>query len=276
MKTTAILILNWNGAGLTLECLSSLKKVHGDHIKKLVIDNGSTDGSTEKIHQQFPEIEILKLDKNYGFGGGNNRGFMHAMELWNPAYCIFLNNDTTVDPGFVKELLTPIEEHSDIHCTVPKIYFYDKPDLLWYAGGRINFWLGKTWHRGIRELDSDSFNLMEETEYATGCCLCIRSNVYKSLGGFSSSYKMYAEDADLSLRIRSKGGAIMYCPRSIIMHKVSASVGGLFSLKKIIRKTRGNLQLLLDYANWYHWPTIIAYLPVRLVVGISKYIRLRD
>ncbi len=273
-KTVAIIILNWNGADLTIECLESLKNIAYKQAKILVVDNGSIDDSVERISSAFPAVHIFETHNNYGFAGGNNRGFQYANEKWDPEYCIFLNNDTTVDEGFVDSLLLPFENER-VHATVPKIYYYNSPNVIWYAGGRINLWLGKSWHVGIREMDEGQYNENNNTDYATGCCLSIRSDVFKKINGFSESFRMYAEDADLSLRIRSAGGQIMYIPDSKIWHKVSASVGGSLSVKKIIRKLRGNFQLLMLHAKWYQWITIVLFSPIQFVIGLSKYLRFR-
>ena len=99
-----IIILNWNGKDLTLDCLKSLSKIQYDNFKILVIDNGSTDDSVKIVKQKSPNVEILQIDKNIGYAAGNNAGFNYIKNK-NPDYLIFLNNDTTVDPNFIEPLI---------------------------------------------------------------------------------------------------------------------------------------------------------------------------
>jgi GT2 family glycosyltransferase len=91
-----IIILNWNGRDLTLDCLDSISKVKYENSKVLVVDNNSEDDSVKNISGKFPEVEVLELDKNYGYADGNNKGF-ESINNQNVDYVLFLNNDTIVD-----------------------------------------------------------------------------------------------------------------------------------------------------------------------------------
>ncbi|GAI89148.1 unnamed protein product, partial [marine sediment metagenome] len=101
-----IIILNWNGKDLTMDCLKSLAKVQYDNYKILVVDNGSNDNSVDVIKKEYPNVEILQLDKNIGYAAGNNAGF-EFIKIKNPDYIIFLNNDTIVDKKFIEPLIVP-------------------------------------------------------------------------------------------------------------------------------------------------------------------------
>ena len=97
-----IFVLNWNGRDLTMDCLKSLEQVNYSAHKVYVIDNGSTDDSVSAIQNKFPQVEIIELDQNLGYAGGNNAGFK---KVANADYTLFLNNDTTVDPDFIAPLI---------------------------------------------------------------------------------------------------------------------------------------------------------------------------
>ena len=90
--SVTVIVLNWNGKDLTIECLESLKKVNYSNFNILVVDNGSTDGSVEMLKEKFPEVSILGLEKNFGYAGGNNRGF-NSLKPNQPEFVIFLNNE---------------------------------------------------------------------------------------------------------------------------------------------------------------------------------------
>ena len=266
-----IIILNWNGKELTLDCLKCLAKVQYDNYKVLVVDNGSTDDSVKVIEQNFPNVKILQLDKNIGYAAGNNAGFEHINNK-NTEYVIFLKNDTIVDPNFIEPLVKPLMENSEIYQTVPKIFYADKPNKIWYAGGKVNKWFGLVCHEGIRKFDSESFKNSKLTDYATGCCFCIRTEDYAEFGGFDTSFPMYGEDVDLSLRIIAKGKDILYEPNSVIWHKVSASVGGELSIVKLKRKFSGLIKLFGKHTNLIQKITITLSWIISIPYQLIKFI----
>lgn len=268
-----IIVLNWNGKNLLHDCLSSLAKVKFDNYKVLLVDNASTDGSVDYVRNEYLDIELLVLEKNYGYAKGNNRGFDYAKGR-GAEYVIFLNNDTIVDENLIEPLIEPFKD-KNVGQTVPKIFYADEKDKIWYAGGKINFWTGHIYHEGIRKYDNPNFTAPKQTDYATGCCFCMKVGDFKVMNGFNELFPMYAEDADISLRIRKLGKKVMFSPKSIIWHKVSSSVGGELSFQKIIRKYRGYLKLYCLHANIRQWVTAALCSPFLLLINIIKYFRLR-
>ena len=270
-----ILILNWNEKDLTIDCLKSLANVIYDNYKILIVDNGSNDNSVNMIKNQYPNVEILQLEKNVGYAAGNNAGFDHIKNN-NPGYVIYLNNDTIVDPNFIEPLVKPLMENSGIYQSVPKIFYADYPNTIWYAGGKVNLWLGLVSHKGIRKEDNNSFNQLEYIDYATGCCFCMRYDDYDKLGGFDTSFPMYGEDVDLSLRIRVMGKKVLFVPKSQIWHKVSASIGGELSIIKLKRKLRGLIKLFCKHTSVIQKITIalmwIISIPYQLIKLIYLFI----
>ena len=157
-----IIVLNWNGEKLIQDCLESLSNIKYDNYKILVVDNNSDDRSLNIIRREFQNVNILELDKNYGYAEGNNKGF-ESIASENSEYVIFLNNDTEVDINFIKPLIKPLEENQNIGQTVPKIYYANNRNRIWYAGGKVNLWLGHIRHIGIRKIDSQLYNESIET-----------------------------------------------------------------------------------------------------------------
>ena len=269
--SVTVIVLNWNGKDLTIECLESLKQVNYSNFNILVVDNGSTDGSVELLKEKFPEVSILVLEKNLGYASGNNRGF-DSLKPDQPEFVIFLNNDTIVDKNFIDPLVKQLLNHKKASQTVPKIYYENDPKLIWYAGGIVNLWTGSIYHLGIRQYDSPSYSKPRKTKYATGCCFCMRYEEFKEFGGFDETFPMYSEDVDLSLWIRAAGKQVWFVPDSKIWHKVSASLGGAFSFSKIVRKARGIFLLIKKHANLVQWLTLIVLLPIQLILVLSKLI----
>ncbi len=270
---SCIVVLNWNGADDTLACLESLVAVQSPSCRVLVVDNGSTDGSAEKIRVAFPEIELLLLPSNIGYAGGNNAGFRRVLEL-KAEFVIFLNNDTIVDAGFCTPLLETLQRNPLAGIAVPKIFYLDQPGTLWYAGGMVTLSTGLIRHIGLRQKDAPQFDHPGITGYATGCCIAMRSRDFDEAGGFDEGFRMYAEDVDLSLRIRSLGMSINYVPSSRIWHKVSASLQGSL-LRKLAKKSFGALCLFRKHRAWSGMALYLLLLPLRLAGSFWDALRER-
>jgi len=249
-----VIVVNWNGKDVTLDCLASLQCVHRPPPHILVVDNGSTDDSVTAIRSQYPDVDLLALNENRRFAGGNNAGIQKAFAE-GADFVLLLNNDTVVDPDFLSALLARIGTEDRCGMVVPKIYYHDPPDLLWYAGGEISFWTGTMRHRGIREVDHGQHDTATETGYATGCCVLVSRELIARVGQLDESFFIYTEDADWSMRARRAGYRIMYEPRARIWHKLSVSTGGHLSLFKLKNKAFSNYRFFARYARWYHWLT---------------------
>ena len=251
----AIILVNWNGKDVTIDCLESLKKVDYSPFKVYVVDNDSTDDSVEEISAKHQWVTIIQSDRNRFFAGGNNLGWQYVKRD-NPKYVLFLNNDTEVAPDFLNHLVNKIQEDSSIGMVGPKIYHYDKPDLIWSAGGYINFFKGKTAHYGLRQIDHSQWDSEQEVDYLTGCAQLIRADLLYKLDGYDESYVMYSEDTDICYRLREMGYKIFYVPESKIWHKISSSSGGEITPYKVYNKIKSNYKFFKRYAKWYHWITI--------------------
>jgi len=265
LRSVNLFVLNWNGRDLTLDCLSSLEKITYPNVKVYVIDNGSSDNSVTAIRNQFPDYEIIELPENYGFAKGNNAGFELVKQKAD--YTIFLNNDTIVDPNFVEPLINAMESNSTVKQSTPKIFYADNLDYIWFGGGKVSLWAGWIRHLGIRQKDSMQFSFNRNVDYATGCCVCMRTVDFESIGMFDESFLMYGEDVDLSLRFRKQGGQILFVPESKIWHKVSSSIGTQFSIRKWKRKNIGKMKLVTKYVHPAQLPIVM---PLAILVSILE------
>ncbi|MEI7788291.1 MAG: glycosyltransferase family 2 protein [Chlorobiaceae bacterium] len=267
------MVLNWNGAEDTLACLNSLAGERSPLCRVLVVDNGSTDGSAELIRDAFADAELLVLPANRGYAAGNNAGFRRVMELQGE-YVVFLNNDTIVEAGFWVPLVETLQRNSLAGIAVPKIFYSDSPDTLWYGGGIVRLSTGLISHVGLRKKDSPQFSRPVTTGYATGCCLAMRCKDFQALGGFDETFAMYAEDVDLSLRIASLGMSIEYVPSSRVWHKVSASLHGN-PLSKLVKKSFGVLRLLRKYRAWNGMAWYLILFPLRIAGSVPEMMRIK-
>ncbi len=241
-----VVVLAWNYYNHTKRCLESLRIVEYDNLNVLVVDNNSSDKTSENIKKDFPEFNILTLSKNLKFSGGNNEGVNHL----NPEkddFIIFLNNDTIVSKNFVKKLINPLLEDKKAIISTPKILYSSNINKIWYAGGVVNLWFGIIKHIGIRDFDGPKYSFKTKTDYASGCCFCIKFDDFRKLY-FDNDFSMYCEDVDLSLRARKMNRFILYVPDSVILHNVSQTLGE-HSFNKNFKKLKGQLKLFWRHAS---------------------------
>ena len=271
-----LIVLNWNDKELSGKCLSSIEKVSYPNYKVLIVVS-CEDGSVDFFKENFSQYDILALESNLKYAGGNNA----AVEYLKPKeedFLVFINNDTIVSSDFLDHLIEPFLNDANCIITVPKILFAMDINKIWYAGGIVNMWKGKIDHIGIRNFDGPRYSFMMETDYATGCCLCINSADFKKLDYFDTMFNMYCEDVDLSIRAKRMNRKIVYSPKSIILHSVSQSLGEN-SFKKIQNKLLGQVKLFWKHASGlqiitltFHW--LLFYLPLGFLKWI--YFKLKE
>lgn len=264
-----IIVLNWNGKEDTLACLQSLERVGYSTYSVVLVDNASSDGTVESVGDLFPSVTTIRNSENLRFAGGNNVGIEYAMRM-NADYILLLNNDTVVDQNFLDELVNAAESDSQIGIAGAKIFYYDEPDRIWYAGGRIEYWKGWISHIGIRERDAGQHDTPRDVGYITGCCMLVKRTVIEKIGKLDESFFIYGEDADWSIRAARAGFRLRYVPSSKVWHKVSSSSGGNLSWFKNWNKLRGQLRLMVRYAKWYHWCAIPFGLFSNVVISASR------
>ncbi len=218
-----IVILNWNGWRDTIECLASLRHTDYplDRLNVVVVDNGSSDESISQLRQQTG-ITLLELASNVGFAAGNNIGIQHALAD-DCDYVLLLNNDTVVRSDFLRPLLQVFDTDTSSGIVSPKILHYDRPDLLWYAGGRFRHprLIGEM--IGLSQLDENQYDRAQVVDFAVGCCMLTRRAVFERIGYFDERFFCYHEDVDYSIRAMRAGFTVWYQPASVVLHKVSQS-----------------------------------------------------
>lgn len=233
---TAIIILNWNGADDTIACLQSLSKAEGEFVV-YVVDNGSSDDSLTRIqawidiHEEV-SVQLVPLDKNYGFARGNNKGLEVARKS-NPESYLLLNNDTEVCSDFLVRLDSFSKKYPKYRVLTPKInFFYDK-QRIWNCGGKLSFGFRKYYYAG------ESESAVRETEYIpisfiTGCSLFFYPELLDEKGHLLTERFFFGEeDFEFSLRMKALGVSMACVLDSLIFHKVSASGNKMNSFGKL-------------------------------------------
>ena len=205
--------------------MESLEKINYSNYKIILVDNGSQDGSIQKLKKRFgdaEEIKIIANQENLGFAGGNNVGMEYAVKEGADAV-LLINNDTITDPYFLTGLVKAAEENEHAGVLGSKIYYESEPKRIWSAGGKVNWFLTKGTHIGYDEIDEGQYGETRKCAYLTGCCFLIKKEVIKKIGVLADDYFLYYEDTDYCLRARKAGWDCLYVPTSKIWHKISRS-----------------------------------------------------
>jgi GT2 family glycosyltransferase len=206
----SIILINWKNEKYTKPCVESLRKITYPNYEIIIVDNESKG----KLRYRDKRIKVVKSKTNLGFSIANNVGVHYATgEL-----VLILNNDTTVEPGFLEPLVAELGE--GVGMTTPIIFYPD--GTLAYAGGALKKY--GTYHIGHgQEKPHFMFLKNREVDYATGCCFLMKRKFYQDLGGFDEYMFIYLEDVDLSLRVRHHGFTINCIPASKIVHHEGVS-----------------------------------------------------
>ncbi|MBI3772166.1 MAG: methyltransferase domain-containing protein [Gammaproteobacteria bacterium] len=221
----AVIILNWNGKEDTLECLASVGQLDYQNHEVVVVDNGSADDSVDAISKQYPDITLLQTGANLGYAGGNNVGIRWALDH-DADFVLLLNNDTIVPPDLLSAFVSAKNLLPLNSALGAKILFYDKPDILWCAGGRWNSGTNDFEHIGYGQTDITEYKRMAEVDYIVGCALFASSATFKEVGLLNESFFLTYEETDWCYRARAKGHKCFFAPDAKLWHKVSSSFGG--------------------------------------------------
>lgn len=211
-----IVTLNWQNWPVTSVLLRALRNLRYEDHRVVVVDNGSTDDSVERLRELFPEVELIEAGRNLGFGGGNNLALRRALDA-GAAYAWVLNNDAEPDPDALKELVETAERYPRAGAVGSVIHNAARRDLIdAWGGARIAPWIG---YARFARRPGDTVT------YITGTSMLLRCEALRETGLFDESLFMYWEDADLCLRLREKGWALAVADRSRVWHTMSTTTG---------------------------------------------------
>jgi hypothetical protein len=248
MTKVFIVILNFNGKEYILDCL---KTVRNKEVEIVVVDNGSTDGSLQSINSlKWGNLKIIKNKRNLGFAGGCNVGIRYALEKDAEAI-LLLNPDTIVSKGFLRPLL---ENPADI--IGPVIKFKRGGEWVYDFGGKVNLWLGRSYH--LEERARTKVRYYKFPDYVSGCAMLIKRPVFEKIGLLDERYFLYEEDVDFCLKARKAGFKVAVEPRSIIVHKLTE--GKKKPLKQHFSHLKSNFIFINHWIPVYKRPLAYIYL----------------
>lgn len=239
-----IVILNWNGRAHLERFLPSVV-AHSNGASIVVADNGSSDDSVPFVRERYPQVELLLLDRNYGFAEGYNR----ALSQIEADCYVLLNSDVEVEEGWLDPLVARLEADECIAALAPKILAYERRCDFEYAGAAGGFLdcFGYPFCRGrildTIEKDHGQYDTAREVFWASGACMVVRADLFHKLGGFDGDFFAHMEEIDLCWRMQLAGYRVMVEPRSRVFHLGGGTLPNN-SARKLYLNYRNNLSML--------------------------------
>lgn len=254
----SVVIPNYQGANCISNCIESVLKTSGEDVQIIAVDNASPDKSAEILRRGFPVVKLIQLESNVGYGEACNIGARNS----SGTYLIFLNNDTIVQEGWLRELVSSLRE-DNIGAVCSKVVLPGTPETIDSCGGVSDIY-GFAWSRGKGEIGRSQYDDSRECFYAVGSSLAIRRDVFESAGGFDKELFMYLEDVDLSWRLRLLGLRVLYVPGSKVIHKSGITRMKTTDIQYLFNRNR--LRMILKN---YSLGSLISILPRYMVLQIG-------
>ncbi len=291
---TSVIIPNWNGKNLLAECLVSLDEQVFTNFEIIVVDNGSIDGSIEYIEQNFPNVKLVKLNKNFGFAKAINGGVKKALG----EYVVLLNNDTKVDKLWLKELVKMADDHPEVASVGSKILNFFNPKIIDGVGILINE-VGQAKSLGWQEEDLGQYEKVQYVFGVTGGAGLFKKDIFIKVGMFDEHYFMYSEEVDWAFRAQFLGYKSIYCPKAIVFHKHKSTAKKLpqhleywqfknmtqtiikdFPTQLLLKKWRWLKILLVHFntilyqiKNGFFWPPVLT--EIWLIFNLPRLLKAR-
>ena len=245
LPKVAIVILNWNGKNYLEKFLPSVLATAYANMEVIVADNGSTDDSINFLTTTYPNIQLIRLDKNYGFA----KGYNEALKQVTSDYYVLLNSDVEVMTDWIQPMVNLLEADKTIAACQPKLLTYHNRKLFEYAGG-AGGWLDKYGYpfaKGrifdVFEEDKGQYDKAEPVFWASGAALFIRASVYDDMKGFDEYFFAHQEEIDLCWRIQLAGHKIYSCPSSVVYHVGGGTLPKGNSLKTFLNFRNNRIML---------------------------------
>jgi len=261
----SIITINYNGLKDTCELIDSIP--FNDSMEVIVVDNASMQDEATAIQQRYPQVKVIRSEKNLGFAGGNNLGINEA----KGKYIFLINNDTFFKEFHLHALVDRLKSSPKIGVVCPKIRFAWNNNPIQFTGYTP---LSKITIRnraiGYGEEDRGQYDTSHPTPYAHGAAMIIKQVVIEKVGNMPECYFLYYEELDWSMMITRAGYEIWYEPECTIYHKESQSTGQDSPLRTYyITRNR----LLLVKRNWKGLTKYLSYCYLIGIVAVRDILK---
>ena len=217
-----IVIVTWNRVDAIISCLISLNALTYPNFRVVVVDNGSTDGTVERLRAIFPKLDIIANARNQGYTCGNNAGVLHALQR-GAEYVLMINNDTKVHSALIDELVAVAESDPRIAVVGAKALWAHQPRRIWAAWCELTYGPMLTRVYGRNTVDSPFYQHVRDVEQVVGCGYMWRRTALEDVGLLDTDFFGYHEDVDWCYRARKQGWRVVYAGLAIIYHLGSLS-----------------------------------------------------
>ena len=265
MKEISIITINFNGLSDTCALMETIP--FNDNLEVIVVDNASQNQEADTISKRFPQVKVIKSEKNLGFAGGNNLGIRAA----KGKYIFLINNDTIFKNFNIQALIKKLESSPKIAVVCPKISFSWGNHPIQFAGYTP---LSKITVRnqaiGFGEEDHGQYDTPHLTPYAHGAAMLVKREALEKVGLMPECYFLYYEELDWSMMFTRAGFEIWYDPACTVYHKESQATGQNSPLRTyyIVRN-----RLLLVKRNWCGVTKYLTYAYLLGVVGVRDILK---
>ncbi len=236
----SVVLVNFRGTDDTLEAVRVLREVEwpADRLEIVVVENGSGDGSAERLKKEAKGITLVVSDENLGFTGGCNLGVSKS----SGEYIAFLNNDAKPDPKWISAAIARFEQSPRIGSVASRVLDWDGKHVDYIGSAMTWYGMGFKPHTAERVPSTPQF--ARDVLFGTGSAMFVRRSVFEQLGGFDDRFFMFFDDVDLGWRINLAGYRVVYEPASLAYHKHHASMSSFGAHKETYLLERNALYTL--------------------------------
>jgi GT2 family glycosyltransferase len=249
-----------------LECLDALFACPDRPSDVILVDDASTDGTTDEVGRQFPAVRIVRNLENLGFVGACNRGLIEATQ----PVAVLLNDDALVEPSWLDVCVAALENNPEIAAVQPKIVTVTEPDTFEYAGaagGMMDrfgypYALGR-WFETV-EKDFGQYDTARDIFWASGVAMVVRRQAVEQIGALDPAFGMHMEEIDWCWRARLAGWRVVSAPAARVRHYGARTLHAE-SPRKMYLNHRNSLMMLLKN---YTTPSLLWIVPIRIMLEL--------
>ncbi len=252
-----VIILNYKRPEDTLECIASVLISDYSNFEIVIVDNASEDQSCGMIRRKYPQLTLIENKSNLGYAGGNNQGILHALHH-GADYVLILNNDAVVKIDTLSKLVEAGDHLQSATLIAPKIYYYDRPEIINSVGTQINWLKLRPWVGPCGKPDNGKFRQNSARVILPGAALLLKRKLFEQVGLFNEDFFLLHEDADLCFRNLKAGFSNILAPQAVVYHKISRTLSSYPFLSEYY-STRNFLYLSKKHAS----------LPERMLTSIG-------
>jgi len=262
------IVVNWNLKDETSRCLESLER-STITTRVLLVDNGSQDGFLDGIDERFPELDLIRLENNLGFGRACNLAVQREMENGKCNFFFLLNNDAIVHPHALARLVEAAQSDPTAGILGPKIFYRHDPDQIWYAGARKRRGILAAADTGRGQTDWGQFENSRRVDYVFGAAMLIQREVFERIGQFDERFFIYLEDLDFCLRAQGAGFSPLFVPQAMVWHSGSASTARFLNMRRY-HHVRSTVIFLLKHLSPLWAVPALAFWSAVLLLSVGR------